>query len=111
MWPKDIAQACCVVAYAILKCKMLFQQSCWRYSRLLPIQRTFGDKYSVTDFHFLAMYGSWPCCQHCGSHRFKDAYFEEDVYKDSGTSLAQVRQLPIDPVEHCHGSVGISSRW
>ena len=111
VWPMQTAEACCVAAYAILQRKQLFEQQCWIGSRLLPIQRTFGDKYPVKDFHFWAMYGNWSCCQHRGSYHFDDAYFREDVYKDPGTSLSHVRQVPSDPLEHCHGSVGISSRW
>ena len=57
------------------------------------------------------MYGCWSVFQHCGSVHFNDAYFKEDVYKDLGASLSQVRQVPSDPVEHRPGSVGISSRW
>ena len=78
---------------------------------LQPVQRSFGNKYPAKDFHFWAMYGSWSCCQHCGSYHFNDACFKEGVYKDPGTSLAHVRQVPSHPVEHCQGSVGISSRW
>ena len=111
VWPLDTARACCVAALAMLKCSKLFQQQCWTGSLLQPVQRSFGGKYPAKDFHFWAMYGSWSCCQHCGSYHFNDAYFKEGVYKDPGTSLAHVRLVPSDPVEHCQGSVGISSRW
>ena len=111
VWPKATAEACCVAAFAVLKRKQLFEQHCWVANKLQPIQRTFGDKYPTKDFHFWVMYGSWSCCQHCGSVHFNDAYFKEDVYKDIGASLPHVPQVPSEPMEHCYGSVGISSRW
>ena len=63
------------------------------------------------DFVFLVMYASWSCCQHCNNYHFNDKYFKEKVYNNPSASLAHVRQVPSDPLEHAHGSVGISSRW
>ena len=111
VWPMQTAEACCVAAFALIKCQAVFAQQCWSGSQLSPVQRTFADKYPATDFHFWAMYGTWSCCQHCGSYHFNDDYFKEKVVNGGGAALAQVRQVPTDPLEHQHGSVGILSRW
>ena len=95
VWPKATAEACCVAAFAVLKCKQLFQQHCWTGSMLQPVQQTFGDKYPPKDCHFWAMYGCWSVCQHCGSVHFNDAYFKEAVYKDLGVSLSQMDRCPL----------------
>ena len=62
-------------------------------------------------------YGSWTSCRYCGSYFFDDAYFRNHVYRNVLTSTepdllaAHRREVPTDPLEHCHGEVGVSSRW
>ena len=82
-----------------------------------PLQRTWRNKYPVTDFDFWVKYGSWSFCGSCRSFYFNDKYFKEQVYLNtaSGASPEAMatyrRSAPHDPVEHISGAVGISSRW
>ena len=117
VWPLASSDACCVVAYAMLKCNEVFLKQCWFGSKLNDVQRTFPGKYPANDFFTWVMYGSWSCCAHCRCYFFNDAYFRNKVYRNVITSsspdllAAYRRQVPSDPVAHEDGQVGVSSRW
>ena len=117
VFPKASADACYVAAYAMLKTEQAFERQCFLQSLLTPLQRTFGGKYPVIDFHFWVMYGSWSNCPNCGSFFYNDEYFRERLYQNQANAVqgdlmaAYRRQVPSDPVEHTPGAVGESSRW
>ena len=115
--PAACAEACGVIAYAMLRCEELHQQQCWYRSRLTSLQCLLPVKYPSQDFKFWVKYGSWSRCAHCGSMHFNDEYFAQSVYeaRASSTSADLVSSLrekiPADPCEHADGTVSISSRW
>ena len=85
------------------------------------LSRKFASDYhcekSLTFRVALVFYGSWSQCQACGSFDFNDTYFSRRVYQMRETShspeaiAAHRRRVPDDPVVHCHGELGVSSRW
>ena len=114
--PRQASLACIVAAYAMLKCEELYGSLCWSFSVLTSTQRVWKDCQPLLDFYFWVMYGSWSCCQHCGSHFFNDKYFREVVYKAERSSgsdmLSAVRRVvPSDAAEHSGSPPGVSSRW
>ena len=115
--PLAWGDAALVAAYAMHKCRELYQHQCMHGSRLSLIQREYPNAYPQVDFRFWVMYGSWSTCPYCRSVFFNDHYFKESVYQLRTTSStpdllsAMRRQLPYDPTEHSHGNVGDSSRW
>ena len=63
-WPRASADACLVAAYAVQKCREVFQLQCWEGSRLSVMQRVYPEQYPVTDFHFwVRSAGAEPCFQ------------------------------------------------
>ena len=116
-WPRASADASLIAAYAIAKCREVFNSMNWDGSFLTTMQRVYPFKYPLQDFKFWVMYGSWSCCAFCGSYFFNDKYFREVVYYNSQNKStpdlhsASRRSMPEDPVEHASGSVGQSSRW
>ena len=115
--PLQSAEACMVAAFTMEKCEHIFKFQSFEFSQLTPLQRIWRNKYPKMDFDFWVKYGSWSFCGSCRSFFFNDKYFKEQVYLNTGTSVtpeamaAYRRSAPDDPVEHCSGSVGISSRW
>ena len=115
--PRACGDAALVAAYAMHKCRELYQHHCMHGSRLSPTQREYRNTYPQVDFRFWVMYGSWSTCPHCRSVFFNDKYFKESVYQLRTTSTtpdllaAARRQLPYDPTEHSYGNVADSSRW
>ena len=115
--PRACGDAALVAAYAMHKCRELYQHHCMHGSRLSPTQREYRNTYPTVDFRFWVMYGSWSFCPHCRSLFFNDDYFKASVYELRSTTStsdllsAQRRQLPYDPTEHAYGNVGDSSRW
>ena len=110
VWPKCAGEACAVAAYAMLESQKVCDSQCWSGSRLSPVQRSFSSEYLPVDFEFWSRYGSWSCCGHCGGWHFHDDCFK-DLCRSSAVSEGLSRQVPSDPMEHRHGSVGIFSRW
>ena len=116
-FPRACGDAALVAAYAMQKCRELYQQQCFLGSKLSLVQREYPNAYPKVDFRFWVMYGSWSICPHCGSLFFNDQYFKESVYQLRVTSTSPDllsplrRQLPYDPSEHSYGNVADSSRW
>ena len=117
VFPLSSADACLVIAYNRLKCQEVYNDMAWLSSVLILIQREWPDKYVTTDFDFWVKYGSWSCCDACGSFHFNAKYFRDTVYHNSGQSnnpeLVRIHHqaVPADPKQHSPGHVGVSSRW
>ena len=99
------------------KCAELHLRQSWLASGLSPIQQATPLKYREVDFSFWAMFGSWSCCEDCGSYWFNDQFFKERVYQDQATATtpdflaAYRRRVPDDPMVHGQAPLGVSSRW
>ena len=117
VYPLASAEACAVAAYVMSQCQLVYDLQCWHLTQLTAVQKAWLFKYPVLDMHYWIMYGSWSWCEDCGSFCYNDAYFKEQVYQNQAASntpdllSTNRRQVPDDPVEHCPGSVGVSSRW
>ena len=115
--PRACGDAALIAAYAMHKCRELYQHHCMHGSRLSATQQVYCNTYPKVDFSFWVMYGSWSTCPHCWSLHFNDQYFKESVYQLRTTSstpdllAASRRQLRYDPIEHSYGDVADSSRW
>ena len=116
-FPRACGDAALVAAYAMQKCRELYQQQCFLASKLSLVQRAYPNAYPQVDFRFWVMYGSWSICPHCRSLFFNDQYFKESVYQLRVTSTSPDllsplrRQLPYYPIEYSYGNVVDSSRW
>ena len=72
-FPRACGDAALTAAYAMHKCRELYQLHCMHGSRLSPTQREYCNTYPKVDFSFWVMYGSWSTCPHCWSLHFNDS--------------------------------------
>ena len=115
--PLYSAEACMVIAYCKLKCQEIYRSMEWHQSILTPMQRQWTWKPVPIDFDHWVKFGSWSCCDVCGSFHFNDTYFRETIFHNSGTAphpeLIHIahKAVPSDPVQRLPGQVDVSNRW
>jgi hypothetical protein len=86
-------------------------------SHTTAVQRVPPDSFPKTDIDFWVKYGTWSMCTSCGCYHFNDEYFRQVVYQKQRAAQAKefhtqyYRSSPSEPLEHCEGALGHSSRW
>ena len=69
--PVQTAQACCLSAWATMKCADVYGRHCWAGSCIEATQ-FYESRVSIPDFHFWLAYGAWSNCPHCASIHWFD---------------------------------------